>query len=291
MGEKLKGMRQRLRRPTYAEIVATLALFIALGGVSYAAVKIPNNSVGTKQLKKNSVNSSKVKNRSLLAADFKSGQLPRGATGLIGPIGPTGLIGPIGPTGLMGLAGQDGSDGATGSTGPVGATGPAGIDGSTGGAGPTGSTGQMGPTGFTGVAGGNGPTGTTGTTGATGSSSTAVLTGHSSLGAFPEYFATSGSSDATPLIGGSTSLSPAVAVTQRNLSVRLATAPGAGNIRSIFLFDDGSFALGCAMSGAQTTCQDTTSWLISPGSNLVMFSSTGGSPADTDIYFGFTLGP
>ena len=34
MGEKLKGLRKRLRRPTYAETVATLALFIALGGVS-----------------------------------------------------------------------------------------------------------------------------------------------------------------------------------------------------------------------------------------------------------------
>src|SRR5690348_7635233 len=80
----------RLRRVSYAEVVATLALFIALGGASYAAVKIPKNSVGTKQLKKNAVNSSKVKNKSLLASDFKPGQIPRG---------------PVGPTGSAGIAG------------------------------------------------------------------------------------------------------------------------------------------------------------------------------------------
>ena len=38
-------------RLTYANVVATLALFLALGGVSYAAVAIPNNSVGSAQLK------------------------------------------------------------------------------------------------------------------------------------------------------------------------------------------------------------------------------------------------
>lgn len=69
---------RRLRRPNYAEVVATLALFIALGGVSYAAVQIPRNSVGAKQLKRNAVTTKKVKNRSLLARDFKRGQLPRG---------------------------------------------------------------------------------------------------------------------------------------------------------------------------------------------------------------------
>jgi len=38
-------------RLTYANVVATLALFLALGGVSYAAVAIPNNSVGSAQIK------------------------------------------------------------------------------------------------------------------------------------------------------------------------------------------------------------------------------------------------
>lgn len=85
--------------------IALLALCVALGGVSYAAVKLPKNSVGTKQIKKravtakkikkNAVNSSKVKNRSLLKKDFKAGQLPKGAPGVTGPAGATGLTGAV----------------------------------------------------------------------------------------------------------------------------------------------------------------------------------------------------
>ena len=51
-------MRRVLRhRPSPALVVACIALAIALGGTSYAAVTLPRNSVGTKQLKKNAVNS------------------------------------------------------------------------------------------------------------------------------------------------------------------------------------------------------------------------------------------
>jgi hypothetical protein len=66
---------------SYANIVATLALVLVLGGGAYAVTQLPKNSVGTKQ----------VKNQSLRAKDFKKGQLPVGATG---PAGPTGLAGP-----------------------------------------------------------------------------------------------------------------------------------------------------------------------------------------------------
>jgi hypothetical protein len=41
--------------------IALLALFIALGGTTYAATALPANSVGTKQLKKNAVSSAKIK--------------------------------------------------------------------------------------------------------------------------------------------------------------------------------------------------------------------------------------
>jgi hypothetical protein len=44
---------------TYANLMATLAVFIALGGASYAATQLPRNSVGTKQLKKNVVTTAK----------------------------------------------------------------------------------------------------------------------------------------------------------------------------------------------------------------------------------------
>jgi len=67
-----KGIRQRL---TFANVVACIALFVALGSGAYAATQIPKNSVGSKQIKKNAVNSAKVKDRSLKAVDFKEGQL------------------------------------------------------------------------------------------------------------------------------------------------------------------------------------------------------------------------
>jgi hypothetical protein len=83
---------------TFSNVVACLALFIALGGASYAAFKLPKNSVGTKQLKRGAVSAAKVKPGSLLAKDFKAGQLPGGA------IGPQGAVGPQGAAGTSGEA-------------------------------------------------------------------------------------------------------------------------------------------------------------------------------------------
>jgi hypothetical protein len=95
-------------RPSPAIVVACVALLLALGGVSYAATALPRNSVGTAQLKTNAVTSSKVKNHSLLRADFKNGQVPRGARG---PVGPAGATGPKGATGARGPTGAAGSSG------------------------------------------------------------------------------------------------------------------------------------------------------------------------------------
>jgi hypothetical protein len=74
-------------------VVSCLALAAALGGTGYAAVALPRNSVGTAQLKPGAVVAAKVKAHSLLAANFKQGQLPsgpKGAQGLPGPAGPPG---------------------------------------------------------------------------------------------------------------------------------------------------------------------------------------------------------
>jgi hypothetical protein len=84
---------------TYANVIATLALFLALGGGAYAASKLPKNSVTAKQIKSNSITSRKVKNRSLLAKDFKAGQLPAGSGGAQGARGPQGVSGRTGPPG------------------------------------------------------------------------------------------------------------------------------------------------------------------------------------------------
>ena len=83
-------------RLTFANVVSLMALFVALSGGAYA-LTIPKNSVGAKQLKENAVTrskikrsavtSSKVKDQSLLARDFKAGQLPRGEQGVRGEQG------------------------------------------------------------------------------------------------------------------------------------------------------------------------------------------------------------
>jgi hypothetical protein len=92
--EQVKGLWKH--RPSPAMVIAIVALGVALGGTGYAAVTLPANSVGTAQLKKDAVNSLKVKNGSLLKADFKSGQIPAGP---VGPTGATGTAGPAGPAG------------------------------------------------------------------------------------------------------------------------------------------------------------------------------------------------
>jgi hypothetical protein len=79
-------MRAVLRhRPSPAMVVACIALAVALGGTSYAAIKLPKNSVGAKQLKKNAVtpvkvkanaiSSPKVANNSLTGADINEATL------------------------------------------------------------------------------------------------------------------------------------------------------------------------------------------------------------------------
>jgi len=111
------------RRPSPAMVVACLALMIALGGTSVAAVtqlgrnsvgprqlqfgavttpKIRNNAVSAAKIRNNAVSSAKVRNRSLLRVDFARGQLPAGPTGPQGPAGPAGAAGPAGPAGVIG---------------------------------------------------------------------------------------------------------------------------------------------------------------------------------------------
>ena len=64
-----------LRRPSPALVVAFVALLIALGGTSYAAFRLPRNSVGTKQLKHNAVTASKIKNGAVTASKINTSGL------------------------------------------------------------------------------------------------------------------------------------------------------------------------------------------------------------------------
>ena len=75
---------------TYANVMATVAVFVALGGTSYA---LATGSIDSRELKNNSVRSKDIRNRSLLARDFKASQLPKGQKGDAGPRGQQGSPG------------------------------------------------------------------------------------------------------------------------------------------------------------------------------------------------------
>jgi hypothetical protein len=67
--------RFRLRRPGGATVIASVALFVALGGTGYAAFSLPKNSVGSKQLKNNAVTTGKLKNGAVTAGKINASGL------------------------------------------------------------------------------------------------------------------------------------------------------------------------------------------------------------------------
>ena len=106
-----------LRRFTYANIAATLAVVFAMSGGAYAAGHYLITS--TKQI------SPKV----LKTLKGASGQ--NGATGAQGPAGSTGPAGSAGPTGPQGPQGPKGENGAPGAKGEKGLQGEKGTTGFT----------------------------------------------------------------------------------------------------------------------------------------------------------------
>ena len=123
----------RRRRPSSAHVTAGLALFVALGGTSYAAGSLAANSVGSSQIKasavksselaKSSVTSVKVKDGSLVKSDFKAGELPGGAQGAPGAPGTPGEKGLPGEKGAPGEKGEKGDTGEKGDKGDPGTSG------------------------------------------------------------------------------------------------------------------------------------------------------------------------
>jgi hypothetical protein len=108
----------RFGRHVRQQSVGYLALFVALGGTSYAvaansigSAQVRNNSLLAKDIRDNQIASGDVKSGSLTASDFKASSLPAGAPGQRGPTGP---LGPEGGQGLQGPAGAAGSSRAYG---------------------------------------------------------------------------------------------------------------------------------------------------------------------------------
>jgi len=56
-------------------IVALIALIVAMAGTTYAAIKLPKNSVGGKQLKKNAVSGKKIKKNAVTGVKVKDQSL------------------------------------------------------------------------------------------------------------------------------------------------------------------------------------------------------------------------
>jgi len=83
----------------YANVTSTLALIVALGGTgAYAASNITSRDIGKGQVKSanlatDAVTSSKIKNGSVLARDFRRGQLAPGRDGPKGDRGDKGDAG------------------------------------------------------------------------------------------------------------------------------------------------------------------------------------------------------
>lgn len=101
-----------LRRPelTYANVMATVAVFISLGGVSWAAVTLPRNSVGSAQLRPGAVSESKLS---------KAVRTKLGASGKPGAPGAAGANGAPGPAGTKGERGEQGPAGTSPVIGPA----------------------------------------------------------------------------------------------------------------------------------------------------------------------------
>ena len=103
-----------MKLPSPATAISLVALTVALGGTSYAALKVGsaqvrNNSLRSADIRNNTIRSADVRNRSLRAIDFAPGQLPPGAAGPPGPSGAAGPPGPPGPPGEKGATGEPGA--------------------------------------------------------------------------------------------------------------------------------------------------------------------------------------
>jgi hypothetical protein len=105
--ERLKG------KLTFANVVACIALFVALGGVGYAATRLPANSVGARQIRKGAVTPTKLSKATLR-------RLGGSSTAPLGIAGPAGANGPSGERGLSGERGAPGEHGEPGERGPSG---------------------------------------------------------------------------------------------------------------------------------------------------------------------------
>ncbi|HYC80877.1 MAG TPA: hypothetical protein VEB65_03765 [Solirubrobacterales bacterium] len=77
---KRSTLRRFVPRPTYANVIASIALFVALGGAAIAA-GLPRNSVGPNQLKRGAVTPAKIRKNAVTAGKLAPGAVTPGKLG------------------------------------------------------------------------------------------------------------------------------------------------------------------------------------------------------------------
>ena len=133
----MRTWKSRLRTPSPATAMSAVALFVALGGVGYAAIgsitspQIQNNTIQSKDIKNESIESKDINNETIQSEDIDVNELDantidsaaiRSAEIKNGTI----ALKDIDPNAQEELQGQTGPTGATGETGATGLPGPAG---------------------------------------------------------------------------------------------------------------------------------------------------------------------
>jgi len=100
-------MRHRFARPTPSFVISAIALFVALGGTSYA---VATGSIDSREIKNNSVRGTDIKNSTVQGKDIKNGTIKQGdisdtteaaLKGQTGPQGQKGAQGMQGPRGIV----------------------------------------------------------------------------------------------------------------------------------------------------------------------------------------------
>lgn len=133
-GSALRFVEEVFLRPfklrlTYANAMSTIAVFIALGGTSYAAVVVTGSNVRDESLTGRDVRNGSL---GLLDIESRARAALRGQAGPAGANGRDGQTGPVGGQGFAGAAGATGPSGLTGATGAAGPSGDRGADGAPG---------------------------------------------------------------------------------------------------------------------------------------------------------------
>jgi hypothetical protein len=89
----------RPRRPSAPMVVALIALFFGFGGVGYAAITLPKNSVGTRQIRNNAVTWQKIAPGTVGSARINQALVQTRVVGTC--MGTNGAIGSIAESGQV----------------------------------------------------------------------------------------------------------------------------------------------------------------------------------------------